>query len=386
MPSSESPILDALEKELPDRFWDHLDELADQLFFATGAFYHSSSVESAMAVFNHATNDIFDLIDDCLDGRGRTAARTARALYEHAVNMRSVSTSSDMANRYEQHRWVTEDILARRQPGLSRLSPERARVKRQAYSRMSRRSRAALRQPLAKYGSGFRKTWTSASLYDRAAQHGLALDYEAYRVLSTVVHGTPGGLTGTRATIRGESVHRTGPNLELASLAWLEGLTFFQHFVEALPLTSDMDCGPLSAATNDVLDDWPELDHALLSLDRQLWPDAAPARDVAVLAFYPTGTRWYYYHTASEQIITAEPPADAESRVEVVRRSAGRLIDAHEPDEYEGRPFTVIMWGVTVLPRRNTGGWRPAEAVLTPRRLLPDNIDELIAEQFRTGQ
>lgn len=363
---TESDVLELLEERLSDACFEHVDDFVDQLILATGAFYHSSTNRAAMAVFNHATNDVLDLINDCFDGRGRTAARTARALFEHAVNIHVVSTSGDMADRYQAHRVVTENILSTRRPGLDRLPPGRARARRQAFDRMGRRSRAGLRDAALRFGPRFRKDWAPRNLRERAEEHGLGADYDAYRVLSTVVHGTPGGLTGTRATIRGEAVHRSGPNLEMASLAWLEGLTFFRHFVRALPLTSDQDVEPLLATTETLLKDWPALDHALLAIDSDLWPEAAPARDVALLAFYPTRERWYFYHTATEQIALAEPPRDAAEKVGEARRAASDRIRAHNPDNCEGRPFTLVMWDVNVSPKREGTGWHAAQSVLIP--------------------
>lgn len=335
--------------------------------------FHTINVGAAEhLVLNHAINDVLDLLHDCISCHGRDAARAARALFEHAVNFADVTTSPSQAKRYLDHEAVTAELLGLRQPGLERLSGRARQREAKRYARMAKSATPRVAAAIKKYRSSFRRAWSASSLYDRAVKAGMASDYDAYRILSGVLHGNSGGLLGTRRLVGGRAVHRAGPDMKLASLAWLEGLTFFHAFLGHVLKTREQNLSAqrLQAATTLLLDQWPTLHETLRTMDDELWPKEPIPAPMAVLGFFPSGVRWYYHDLELGAITVADPPADAAEQETKARELMAGQLESYRPDAFGGRPMTVAMLGVSVQPKPGAP-WVPAKQILVPTDEYP---------------
>lgn len=59
------------------------------------------------ALINQLVNEVLDLTQDAVTGRGRPAIKSARTLFELLVTAKDVVGGSwTMADRYDRHRWV----------------------------------------------------------------------------------------------------------------------------------------------------------------------------------------------------------------------------------------------------------------------------------------
>jgi len=220
---------------------------------------------------------------------------------------------------------------------------------------------------IAKYRPSFRRQWHAESLYARAVRHGYEKDYDGYRILSGVLHGNSGSLLGTRRLISGKVIHRTGPDLRLASLAWLEGLTSFRNLAAKLALAAPKyDSKDLVSATERLLDLWPQMHEILRRADAALWPEMPIPGLLAVVAFYPKGHRWYLYDTEFDMIVVANPPSDESRIIARLKASQEIPIDSYDPEQYNGRPLTVVVTQANVQPREGAS-WANSGPILLPK-------------------
>lgn len=310
-----------LEESLPQDFLEALDVVAADLCHAVGSWHRDLEGAQGMIV-NHAANDALLLLGEVTMGSGRSAARTARALFEHLVHYREVTQSGaaggEATKRYEQHVHLTADQVARRAIGLDRLQGKSARKEKGRLERIVRQHKRGLQQALVAHGKGFRKGWSLRNLFDMATAHGYADDYDSYRILSAVTHGSAGGLLGTRRAVDSDGVcHRLGPDLLLVPTAFHEGLTWWRELVKVLPPVSGTTAVPVAMAEHveDLLALYPSLLEAARRLDESLWPtNPRPNFTVAVLAVFKNGRHaWYELDTQDDvvrraDLVGAEPP------------------------------------------------------------------------------
>ncbi|MDP9398285.1 MAG: hypothetical protein M3P96_10920 [Actinomycetota bacterium] len=129
---------------------------------------------AAHLVANQAINDFIEMGQDLLTGRGRSALRVSRSLFEQLVTLREVCRDPALAQRYEDHRHVGLHLEARARLGVERLpEPDRSAARRSA-ERTLRRTRRRYEQMLTRYQQGFRRSWHPRNLADRAAAQGLS--------------------------------------------------------------------------------------------------------------------------------------------------------------------------------------------------------------------
>lgn len=312
--------------------------------------WHETLVGAQGMVVNHATNDVLILLRAVADGDGRTAARTARAMFEHLVHGKEVVSSEERATQYEDHRHVTADQLARARIGLRRLPGPARRREGRRLADLGRRAQGPLRQALDRYGTAFGRGWTAGtSVYALAERHDLVAGYESYRILSGVMHGSAGALLGTRREKGGSTTHRLGMDLQLAPLAFHEGVAWWRALLDELPETSvhpDWGIG-LIEATDSLMEGYAEVFGACRRLDNRLWPTGgAQPKRIAVLALYPQDRiRWFLHDIPAGLLrpakLVGEPPQQLD---EVIGRMRPLVATSG------GRPATAVMVNVRVEP------------------------------------
>lgn len=325
---------------------------------------------AAGMVLNHALNDILALISDVVEGHGRSAARAARAMFEHLINYADVTSSEESADRYVSHRYVTESLIAQRvlyfRSQGKRATPQPTKVQKT----LRRSSLGPLKEAINKYGAGFQRGYTPVTLKVRAERFGFAEAYDGYKILSGVMHGAAGGILGTQDTINGYLVNRTGPDLRLAGIAYVEGLTWWCQLIERVVkrgATSRIEM--LLEASHDLREAWPQLMDALDQLDRELWPKVPPPPVTTVLALYPNGVRWYVHRPLDQTLTLALPPSGEE--VDKALETARQMYVNYRPEDFGGRPMSIALLHITVDEKPG------APTVAAASILVPDDIRHL---------
>jgi hypothetical protein len=333
---------------------------------------HSSDLPAAVqAIANQAFNDFQDLLGDLLDGRGRPAARAARALIEHAINVATVTSNEDAAARYLAHGTIAAVVEADAAIGLNRLRGGDLKAERHRLRKLARRSREVAGH-VERYGAGFRRSWSASNLRDRASATGLDDLYDYYRLASMALHGASGGAAATISQGTGRRVHRTGPALAACVPAYHEGIRAFRIIAATLVSTSKhIDGTAVDEVLDAILEDWPVYRAAMLRVDRWLWPKESPAGVTSVLAVSRSGARrWYLWDVDTEMIIEAEPPQEGlvtPQQSATVEQITADALDRLDPRDHW---MTITMAGVPTRSK-STGRWMPAHTVLVPHGRPP---------------
>ncbi|HVE91402.1 MAG TPA: DUF6602 domain-containing protein [Actinomycetota bacterium] len=261
-------------------------------------------------IVQQAVNDLVDLFVECRQGRGRPALRSTRALIEHAINAREVVSSVESASRYEQHQAMTSHALSRLCRELDALPPTTAAIERDRLEELERTVAAQAEDALARWGSGFRSRWAGDNLRNLAAKHGLSEEYEFYRIASSVIHGTSGGIIGLARQIEGQSVRRTGPALSLCPSALLWGIDAFLQLLATIRTpTTLLATHAIEDELRRLRDLWPEYRQAVLALDEEAWPEAPPARLTLVKRLFAQGgSDWWIHDQVTWRVCRAAPP------------------------------------------------------------------------------
>jgi hypothetical protein len=383
-------FVEVLSESLPSAS-QLLDECLSQLnVFARSYFPAAEHNHASATVANQAFNDFADLCYDLLACRGRPALRAARALFEHLVNYRDVSSSREAQQRYEAHHLVAAQVESDAAVGLNRLSGDEARAARHALQKLARDSKQEYDEAVARYGNTFKARWAKDNLRDRASRYNLEDEYNFYRLASMVLHGSAGGARGTLSAAYFAPVHRTGPALQLCPPAYLKGLSYFRMFVEhaGTILPSGISDRVIAALTEASML-WPEYRRTLARLDDRLWPKEAPVGPMAILAISRHNRRrWYYWDPDFDLVVRADPPApgaltsEQEDQLEL-------LITRLPPREERADDwYTINLSGIRVSPKANAR-WMPADLILVPRdsgRILKEPIQIDLSKEESSNQ
>lgn len=264
-----------------------------------------------------ASNDFLDLLGDLLDGRGRSAIRSMRSLFEHLIAVEDVTADPALGARFLEHRAVVEQVAAGLTFEVEALAGKERKAEEHRLRKLRRESQSAAETAVTAYGPGYRRGWSDQDLRSRARSHGFGADYEVYRLTSSVLHGSAGGAVGTirQDGVEGRAVHRLGPALALCSLAYLRGLTYYRVIVETLVESNDRRdvadrAAALLAAIRAALALWPEYRRAVMDLDEQLWDSALPVSTLmTVLALERDGTAsWWLWDLTTRVVAQVTPP------------------------------------------------------------------------------
>jgi len=316
-------------------------------------------------IVGQATNDFLDLVLEAMSGRGRPAARSSRALYEHIVNLRWVTNDVDQAQRYCDHAAIGDlldlDLNTPTEEQYTGVTRKRARHWRK---KLERRIRPAAAAVLGTYGESFRRSWTQANLRDRASAVDLASDYDLYRLLSAVIHGSAGGDLGQRQEIGGRQVVRTGPAVALCPLALRTGLGWYRMIVDevAAALGSGATDG-LATALDRLAADLPTHESLCHLVDAELWPHEPPQSAVFLRVEVGGQWRWLLLDADLPRTIEVEPIGlDADQRTWLEEEVAA--VERANPGRTQ--PLIIAVAGVSGSPRQGAT-WEPASENLRQR-------------------
>ncbi|MFJ9243043.1 DUF5677 domain-containing protein [Streptomyces sp. NPDC101776] len=341
-----------------------IEEVQGSLLYVSRSYWPRIDDQARTSIFNHAINDFSSLIDQLQEGDGRNCARTSRSLYEHLVNYCWVTAHEEAKERYIAHASVTLELLAKMRRGAMLLSSVQRKRELHRLNKIERSNRSKLAATYKQYGKSFARDWAAVSLRERAELCGFGSSYDTYKLLSQVTHGSFGGTLGTRREGQGLPIHRVGPSLELAVLAYPEGLSFFRDLCRRIEIIDGVDACELVDAINLLIQAWPIYKGACEWLDKQLWPNSPPPRPTSILALYPGGgARWFLWEPAFSVVTQAPPPQDARVFEDGARKHLGVNIPDYFKTDLDGKPVTVAVHGVP-LTVSSKSKWYPAESIL----------------------
>ncbi|MEW6872696.1 DUF5677 domain-containing protein [Trueperella pyogenes] len=333
------------------------------LTLSSRSLYALASHYSVGVVLTQFINDVDTMVMSADRGEGRDVARAARSTFEHLINLSDLISSSPLQQQYLDHAEVTKFQFARLPPEYQMGLSQNSYTIKQLENKVE--------QLTNKYHSNFERQWHKKSLYKRAEKWGYTTEYDVYRILSSLVHGSAGGILGNEKEIQNHSVLRAGPNYELASFALLSGLRFARLILQRLQTIQVKNVSPqvLKALIKDV-------DHAILgcadyqnrisTINQELWPTKLPQLNYQTVgAKYPGGKCAWFIHNLQEGEMY---PALSPGLPEIEKRLQDE-IPTPSRKEYElngNRPTTVIFENV-YLQVKTPLKTIPDHAVLMPR-------------------
>ena len=178
-------------------------------------------------------NDFNDLLFDAVSGRGRSAHRSARTVFEHLLNLVALREPSHRT-RFMRHTLVGTQLAVAWNPIELHLSGKALKASRHRQMKLRRDSRKELEEAIAEYGAGFRRQWHPETARDRAVAAGLEREYEFFRAASAAVHGAASAMEDAFWVNDGDPVIRVGPSVVLCPAALAAGLQFMKQFFREL--------------------------------------------------------------------------------------------------------------------------------------------------------
>lgn len=361
---------EGISREAPE-FATAVEEVAGRVKVAAAAAYgelDETLGSTGVTIVNQAINDLVDLCFDTLTGRGRSAMRTSRALFEHNVNAHEVASSPDARRRYADHEFVVHQMRA----GLSREADFLQGKDRKSFEfelhKLKRTSEHRAHDAIDAHGAGFQRSWADKSLFDLAMAHGLSDGYNFYRLASAILHGSAGGSIGTTKYLddHDQRIVRTGPALALCPTAFLYGVENFEGLLDAFHLVGDARLDELRAAIKRAKGTWPCFWKAIGILDASLWPEGMPPGIMAVFAVGPHGTARWYLHDVENGLVRAALPPEEPLDPDLARRLESAREQLRFVDAPEGKLHSIAALGVTLRPEPDSK-WMPELALLHQR-------------------
>lgn len=313
-------------------------------------------------IANQASNDFLDLFHESMAGGGQPAARSARTLFEHLVNHRWVSQDRTEAERYCDHAAVVDLLdLELNTPREEQFTgATRKRVRHWRY-KLERRVPRAADLAVEKHGPWFRRSWTRATLWDRAAHVGLKSEYDVYRLLSAIIHGSAGGDLGHRMEIQGTSVVRTGPAVSLCPLALRSGLRCYKLFVlDVKAVVGDSSTRPLERLLDDVEGLLGDHESICMGVDHSIWPNVPPGTVVFLSVAVDGSWTWLLADPHRDRAVVADPVKLDPAHLQRIQKSVAGM-EAANPRRT--RPILIEAGGVRAVPQRGAP-WQPAAVML----------------------
>ena len=325
---------------------------------------HDPIIHGAVSAFiNNAANDWVDLMYDCIHGRGRTAIRSARSLFESSLVAQQLVHDQGLCSRYLDHQAITAMGMIDFDPTVALRQGNDQRSAGHARKKALRFWKPKADAALTKYGSGFRRQWDSQSVRARAEAAGRLGEYEGFRVASATVHASSGALFGTVGTYRENfRVHRVGPNVSAVSTALAYALDPFQIILSAIRPFAEGPVDQLVAHLEEVRRVWPAFNQVMAEIDAGIWPSSPPEHLVVLALVTPVSTWTYWLFDPDNNVVIECWPQSADAGL--ADQSVRELVDqlcAHHPNRASS--LSVHLLGCRGVPKPGAG-WRSASEVL----------------------
>ena len=318
-------------------------------------------------LLSQALNDFLDTLFDASAGRGRSALRSARGLFELLVAAKDVFHDLASETRYAAHEVVVAQLEARIDTVTKELGGKARKSDEHRRKKLSRDTLDRYQSAINTYGKKFQSTWASMDLASRATTHGLQDEYDFYRLSSAVLHGSSGGALGIKKTVGNEIIHRTGPALQLCPIALLQALRFFDaivaEYTKRHPEAKGV-CSDLRASLKEARKLWPDYYEVMYGLDKEFWPDTPPPnlQGLLVISSFPRTKTWYIHDVQAGLVRLAEPPLRIESDQQMSLDAVTKYIFDTQP--MSGEMISIGVFGVTLTPKKGTA-WQDERLILS---------------------
>ena len=346
-----------LHKRLPEAVREYISQWQHILHHDTGVIIQTLPSGAARSILTVAVNDALSLVDhvDCFDGR--TAALLARALFEHWMNICDVLDEPEHSDRFERHRFVTAQQISSNIDWVSLLTPAQRQREERRLKKLGRVTKAPFEESMSDYGKQFKNGWAVGSLKDRADKQGAGDQYETYRILSSVVHGTSGGLNGLVHEFGEHRSHVVGADLGLLSQSYAEGLYSFRKLAERIfQSVASTEAHDFVAQTALLMDHLSEIYREIEKERARIWPSAPSVSVLAIAAVYASGKVNWYLHNATEgAVVRADPLGETPDLSAIV--DAAYQASLIRPS---GDPVLATVEGATLTakPGATYGPWK----------------------------
>lgn len=353
-----------LAKEVPE-FEALIGSAVVEVRGLVGRIYAGSPRPALALLMTQLVNDFEDLCFDMQHGRGRTALRTTRSLFDALLAVLDiVEAGSNAADRYEDHIAVAGLRAAEMRSGFSGLSGNELRSERHRRRKAAARHRIANDAAISKWGNGFGRSWTSLTTRDRATAHGLGGDYDLFRVASAAVHASAGGAFGLVSEVANADVYRVGPALQLCPLALGDGTRYVELGLGAIGQHLGVDTRRANDAISNLRSVRNAYTGAMRRLDRNLWPEHPPPGTVVLRALLPDGERrWILHDNQTGKIITCTAPCDGDPAI--IANNEKRLDIAERDDPERSEWITYPFFDLTAEPIPGAS-WRSDGHIIPP--------------------
>lgn len=308
-----------LHKRLPEAVRENIAQWQHILHHDTGVIIQTLPSSAARSILTVAVNDALSLVDRVDRFDGRTAALLARALFEHWMNICDVLDEPELSDRYERHRFVTAQQISSNIDWVSLLSPAQRHREERRLKKLGRITKASFDESLSDYGKQFKKGWAVGSLKDRADKQGASDQYETYRILSSVVHGTSGGLDGLVHEFGEHRSHLVGADFGFLPQSYAEGLYSFCKLAERIDRSvASTEAHDFVAQTALLMKHLSEIYREIEKEKVRIWPTGPSVSILAIAAVYPSGKVNWYLHNATEGTVVRADPVGETSDLNVV--------------------------------------------------------------------
>ena len=224
---------------------------SDALVEFVPALRHKDCHPAYLVVSAVCLNDFNDLLFDAVSGRGRSAHRSARTVFEHLLNLISLREPSHRT-RFMCHSLVGTQLVAAWNPIEPFLSGKALKASRHRQKKLLRDSRKELEEAIAEYGTGFYRQWHPETVRDRAVAAQLEREYDFFRAASAAVHGAASAMEDAFWVVDGDPVLRVGPSVVLCPAALAAGLLFMKQFYCELRAALGLDTTAILGALERV--------------------------------------------------------------------------------------------------------------------------------------
>ena len=224
-----------------------VNSYSDALVQLVPALHRKDCHPAYLVVGAVCLNDFNDLLFDAVSGRGRSAHRSARTVFEHLLNLISLREPSHRT-RFMCHSVVGTQLAAAWNPIEPFLSGKVLKASRHRRKKLLRDSRKELEEVMAEYGTGFRRQWHPETVRDRAVAAQLEREYDFFRAASAAVHGAASAMEDAFWVVDGDPVLRVGPSVVLCPAALAAGVLFMEQFFRELRAELGLDTTAVSDA------------------------------------------------------------------------------------------------------------------------------------------
>ena len=315
----ETGIAEYIAQDLPllvTQVGDLRRRLPNYAYYATRGVKSEDPVERACALIrNQSTNDLLSLLNQCLSGDGRAAIRSARSLFEHEVNYRTVHHDADEALRYcEQMDAMAPLYLKMARGHAEKILQGRELVQaRHQFNKLEREAASKRKAISTQRTNALDRQWSNRSLRERADSFRRTREYDYYRVFSAILHGSAIGIVGSHRVYPSDNVvFRTGIAPQLAPLAWEFGLAcYLRHLKVAKGDVGEQATRHFLRAVELLHRQTTEFSRVVDSIDDSLWPDR-PYDMLTLLHIKQSGTTDWYLYSGSEMMIAPSLPPPPE--------------------------------------------------------------------------